>query len=67
MQGQGVGSALIRRKLPEIDASCAPCMLGTQDEANAAIYERYGWRIARRVAAADDLSSFIMIRRHSAD
>jgi hypothetical protein len=63
MQGQGVGSALIRRKLPEIDASCAPCMLGTQDEANATIYERYGWRIARRVPFSSDFGSFIMIRR----
>lgn len=62
-QKQGVGGALIRHKLADIDASGAPCLLATQDEANRARYARYGWKPAGRTHISGDMYSYAMLYR----
>jgi ribosomal protein S18 acetylase RimI-like enzyme len=70
-QGQGAAGALLRHKLAQIGASGAACLLGTQDEANIAIYARYGFRLIHQAAAAQgsdgghDLVCYIMLREFS--
>jgi predicted GNAT family N-acyltransferase len=61
-QGRGVASALIRKKLAEIDAVSQPCFLGTQDEVNLAVYARYGFQRVREDPLSPDLNHYTMIR-----
>jgi ribosomal protein S18 acetylase RimI-like enzyme len=61
-QGRGVASALLRPKFAEFDLSGAPCLLGTQDEANTRIYARYGFRVASEDQIAAGLTSYVMVR-----
>jgi GNAT superfamily N-acetyltransferase len=61
-QGAGIASALIRKKLTEIDAVSQPCFLGTQDEVNLAIYARYGFEKVREDPLSPELSHYTMIR-----
>jgi GNAT superfamily N-acetyltransferase len=61
-QGSGVASALIRKKLKEIDALSRPCFLGTQDKTNLAIYARYGFRKVREDPLSPDITHYTMIR-----
>jgi N-acetylglutamate synthase-like GNAT family acetyltransferase len=46
-QRKGIASALLRKKLKEIDAENIPCFLGTQDRINMVIYERFGFHKIR--------------------
>jgi predicted N-acetyltransferase YhbS len=62
-QGAGVGSALIRGKLAEIDASGFPCLLGTQDEVNTKIYARYGFAVALETQVAPGVRCWAMLRK----
>ena len=43
-RGKGVASALINKKLKEIDEACLPYFLGTQDKENVAIYEKFAFK-----------------------
>jgi predicted GNAT family N-acyltransferase len=61
-QGAGIASALIRKKLTEIDALSQPCFLGTQDEVNLAIYARYGFEKVREDPLSPELNHYTMIR-----
>jgi GNAT superfamily N-acetyltransferase len=61
-QGRGIASALIRKKLAEIDALSLPCFLGTQDEVNAAIYARYGFQKVREDPLTPGITHYTMIR-----
>jgi GNAT superfamily N-acetyltransferase len=61
-QGTGIASALIRKKLAEIDAAPRPCFLATQDTANVEIYARYGFRKAREDILSPDITHYTMIR-----
>jgi GNAT superfamily N-acetyltransferase len=61
-RGSGIASALIRKKLAEIDALSRPCFLGTQDEQNLAIYGRYGFEKVREDALSPGLTHYTMIR-----
>jgi GNAT superfamily N-acetyltransferase len=61
-QGLGVASALIRKKLKEIDGLSQPCFLGTQDEANLVIYARYGFRKVREDPLSPGLNHYTMLR-----
>lgn len=61
-QGKGIASALIRKKLQEIDASRAACFLGTQDAVNLDIYARYGFQKVREDPLAPGSIHYTMIR-----
>jgi GNAT superfamily N-acetyltransferase len=61
-QGMGIASALIRKKLVEIDAVSQPCFLGTQDRVNVEIYARYGFKKAREDMLAAGMTHYTMIR-----
>ncbi|MDR2247467.1 MAG: GNAT family N-acetyltransferase [Treponema sp.] len=61
-QGKGIASALIRKKLREIDAARAACFLGTQDAVNLDIYARYGFRKVREDSLAPGRFHYTMIR-----
>jgi predicted N-acetyltransferase YhbS len=61
-QGEGIASALIRKKLAEIDALSQPCSLGTRDEVNLAIYARYGFRKVREDALSPGLTHYTMVQ-----
>jgi GNAT superfamily N-acetyltransferase len=61
-QGAGIASALIRKKLAEIDALSLPCFLGTQDAVNVEIYARYGFRKVREDPLGPGISHYTMIR-----
>jgi ribosomal protein S18 acetylase RimI-like enzyme len=45
VQGQGLGSALIREGLSLADAAGHPCYLETSNERNVPYYERFGFRV----------------------
>jgi GNAT superfamily N-acetyltransferase len=62
-QGKGIASALIRRKLLDIDAQMLPCFLGTQDEVNLAIYRRFGFEKVREDSLPlTDIVHYTMLR-----
>ncbi|MDR0759798.1 MAG: GNAT family N-acetyltransferase [Treponema sp.] len=61
-QGKGIASALIRKKLREIDASRIACFLGTQDAVNLDIYARYGFQKVREDPLAPGRFHYTMIR-----
>jgi GNAT superfamily N-acetyltransferase len=62
-QGKGIGSALIRKKLSEIDASGLPCTLATQDRINLPIYEHYGFNtVYEESIVPPDIMHYSMIR-----
>ena len=61
-QGKGIASALIRKKLRDIDVSPAPCFLGTQDAVNLDIYTRYGFQKVREDPLAPGLVHYTMVR-----
>jgi GNAT superfamily N-acetyltransferase len=61
-QGTGIASALIRKKLADIDAAGQPCFLATQDAENLAIYSRYGFQKVREDPLAGGLTHYTMIR-----
>lgn len=64
--GRGAGGALIRGKLPALDAEKVPCVLGTQDESNLAIYGKFGWKLtgstAHRFSSGAKITSYCMTR-----
>ena len=50
LQGQGVGSALVRHGLAEADRHGHPCYLETSDLRNVAFYERHGFVVQEEAA-----------------
>jgi ribosomal protein S18 acetylase RimI-like enzyme len=66
-QGRGVCSALLRKQLAVIDTEGLPCILGTQDDKNTAIYRRFGFEIVSRdPVSAPELFTYIMRRKGKA-
>ena len=61
-QGKGIASALIRKKLREIDAARTACFLGTQDAVNLDIYARYGFQKVREDPLTPGRVHYTMIR-----
>jgi ribosomal protein S18 acetylase RimI-like enzyme len=62
-QGRGIASALIRRNLRDADAQRLPCFLATQDEANLAIYRRFGFEKVREDSLPlTDIVHYTMLR-----
>jgi GNAT superfamily N-acetyltransferase len=62
-QGKGIASALIRKKLAEIDKSHLPCFLGTQDKVNLTIYARYGFETICQETLSGDMVHYTMVRK----
>ena len=58
----GIAHTLITTQLAEIDRSCAPCMLATQDSVNIGIYQRYGFTLADSTPITKSLHNYVMIR-----
>jgi ribosomal protein S18 acetylase RimI-like enzyme len=61
-QGKGAASALLRKRLTDIDKAKLPCLLGTQDEKNLAIYDHYGFKLVRKDQVAENLFTYTMVR-----
>jgi predicted GNAT family N-acyltransferase len=61
-RGKGVASALINKKLKEIDESSPPCFLGTQDKINVTIYEKFVFQMVREDPISSDIIHYTMIR-----
>ncbi|MDR0708146.1 MAG: hypothetical protein LBF60_09810 [Treponema sp.] len=61
-RGKGVASALINKKLKELDEARLPCFLGTQDKANVAIYEKFAFHTQREDSISSDITHYTMIR-----
>ena len=67
-RGQGVGGALLRSKLRELDGQkadghSARCFLGTQDRENTALYEHFGFKTARiDMLPGSQLAHYTMLR-----
>jgi GNAT superfamily N-acetyltransferase len=62
-QGQGIGGALLRSKLRELDAQKLRCSLATQDKANVPIYEHFGFKTVREdPIAGTELTHYTMLR-----
>ncbi|MDR2793462.1 MAG: GNAT family N-acetyltransferase, partial [Treponema sp.] len=61
-RGKGIASALIRKKLKEIDELSLPCFLGTQDKINVTIYERFAFQKLREDALSPDITHYTMVR-----
>ena len=49
MQGQGVGSAILKATLAPLDASGTPAMLEATTERNVALYQRHGFEIVNEL------------------
>jgi ribosomal protein S18 acetylase RimI-like enzyme len=62
-QGKGVGNALIKKKLAEIDKSPYPCFLATQESSNLKIYSKYGFKIIKEDMLLPNLPSYNMLRQ----
>jgi GNAT superfamily N-acetyltransferase len=52
LQGQGIGSALMRPTLERCDAEGLPAYLEASSERNAVLYERLGFRVLRELQVA---------------
>lgn len=62
-QRQGIASWLLRPMLAYLDAQALPCYLETENGANVAVYERYGFRVvATESRLPDGLRIWAMLR-----
>ena len=62
VRGQGIGSALLRRRLALIDAQPAPVFLEATTDASRRLYERYGFSVVAEVSTLPETLSYAMIR-----
>lgn len=61
-QRQGIASRLLRPMLARMDAAGLPCYLETENPANVAIYERYGFQVAAEDVVPDGPHIWAMLR-----
>lgn len=60
---RGIASRLLRPMLAQIDATALPCYLETENEANVAVYQRFGFQVvAEGVAPAGGPRIWAMLR-----
>ncbi|HEY7339675.1 MAG TPA: GNAT family N-acetyltransferase [Ktedonobacterales bacterium] len=62
LQRQGIASRLLRPMLARMDTAGLPCYLETENAANVAMYERYGFRVAAEDAVPDGPHIWAMVR-----
>jgi GNAT superfamily N-acetyltransferase len=62
MQGQGLGSALLRPTLERCDREGLPAYLEASSERNAALYERLGFRVTRELRIGGSPPLRLMLR-----
>jgi len=62
MQGQGLGSALLRPTLARCDREGLPAYLEASSERSAALYERHGFQITRELRVATSPPLRLMLR-----
>jgi GNAT superfamily N-acetyltransferase len=62
MQGNGLGSALMRPTLDRCDRESVPAYLEASSERNAALYERLGFRVTRELRVAGSPPLRLMLR-----
>lgn len=53
-QGQGLGSAILKRTLAEVDAQHLPAYLETATDANVRLYQRYGFDVSAELRCPPD-------------
>lgn len=53
-QGQGLGSAILKRTLTEVDAQHLPAYLETATESNVRLYQRYGFEVSAELRCPPD-------------
>ena len=64
---QGIAARLLQPMLARIDAAALPCYLDTENEANIAIYQRFGFQVvAEGVAPTGGPRVWAMLRAHEA-
>jgi ribosomal protein S18 acetylase RimI-like enzyme len=66
MQGQGIGSALVRDGLARADAAGLPCYLNTNTPANVPFYERLGFTVLEEARLGKDGPPAWAMRREAA-
>lgn len=62
-QHQGVAARLLRPMLTRMDAAGLPCYLETENPANIATYQRYGFGVVAEDAVPDGPHIWAMLRR----
>ena len=62
LQGQGLGSALLRPMLARLDQEQMPCYLETQNQRNASMYERYAFRTLEEFTPPGRTRTWAMLR-----
>jgi ribosomal protein S18 acetylase RimI-like enzyme len=63
LQGQGLGSALLRRGLERCDRDGLPAYLESGNPRNRSVYERHGFEILGEILVADAPPVWPMLRR----
>ena len=61
-QGQGVGSALLRHSLAQVDGQGFPAYLESSNPANVPLYERHGFEVIGEIRGGDGPVIFPMYR-----
>jgi ribosomal protein S18 acetylase RimI-like enzyme len=61
-QGQGIGSALMRKALHRADADCVPAYLEATNEDNRRLYERHGFTVISELHLPEGPTVFPMWR-----
>ena len=62
MQGQGIGSRLLRRILQRCDSEGLPAYLEASSERNAVLYERLGFHVTRELRVSSSPPLRLMLR-----
>lgn len=61
-RGMGLGSALLKSRLEQVDRDGLPAFLESTTEASKRLYERFGFELVATVEVVDGAKSFIMVR-----
>lgn len=61
-QRQGIASRLLRPMLARADAAGLPCYLETENAANVAVYQRYGFQVVAEDVVSAGLHIWAMLR-----
>lgn len=62
VRGRGTGTGLLRSGLVRADADRVPVHLETMNEDNVGYYERFGFRVTRRVGGPGRPTAYCMVR-----